>query len=104
MLQTIRRLGVALLFCGLAFGQSSDKTLAFEIADVHTSKPSIIPQMSGGILRGTRYEIRNASMVDLIKTAYDVEPEKVVGGPAWLESDRFDVIARTPAGTTPENA
>ena len=39
----------------------------------------------------------------LIKTAYGVDPETVVGGPSWLESDRFDVIAKalpaTPAET-----
>ncbi len=43
-------------------------------------------------------------MVDLIKTAYDIELDNVLGGPAWLESDRFDVIAKTPTGATPETA
>ena len=35
-------------------------------------------------------------MVDLVSTAYGVKPETVTGGPAWLESDRFDVIAKAP--------
>jgi uncharacterized protein (TIGR03435 family) len=43
-------------------------------------------------------------MLDLVRTAYGVEPEKVVGGPNWLASDRFNVIAKVPAGTTQENA
>jgi uncharacterized protein (TIGR03435 family) len=39
-------------------------------------------------------------MVDLIRTAYAVDADKVVGGPHWLELDRFDVIARVPASAT----
>jgi len=43
-------------------------------------------------------------MLDLIRTAYGVDPEKVVGGPNWLASDRFDVIAKVPTGVTQEAA
>jgi uncharacterized protein (TIGR03435 family) len=85
-----------LLSC-TAFGQ------AFDVADVHISPPSAIPGMSGPILRDGRYELRNATMVDLIRTAYSVDAERVVGGPNWLESDRFNVIAKT-ATATPETA
>jgi hypothetical protein len=40
-------------------------------------------------------------MVDLIATAYGVDQSYVQGGPNWLERDRFDVIAKAPAGTPP---
>ena len=43
-------------------------------------------------------------MLDLIRTAYDVGEEKVVGGPNWLATDRFDVLAKTPAAITRETA
>src|SRR5262245_44329364 len=84
--------------------RSQEKSPQFEIADVHTSVPGLFPEMAGGILREGRYEIRNATMVDLIKTAYGVPDEKVSGGPDWLENDRFDVIAKAPAGTTAQTA
>jgi uncharacterized protein (TIGR03435 family) len=42
-------------------------------------------------------------MVDLIAKAYGVNADKVVGGPSWLEMDRFDAIAKLPAGSTPES-
>jgi uncharacterized protein (TIGR03435 family) len=58
--------------------------------------------MQGGVFRAGRYEIRYASMLDLIDTAYGVDADTVVGGPAWLETDRFDVIAKAPPGTSPE--
>ncbi|HXA50369.1 MAG TPA: TIGR03435 family protein, partial [Candidatus Acidoferrum sp.] len=41
-----------------------------------------------------RYEVRNATMVDLVRTAYNVDADKVLGGPSWLEMDRFDVFAK----------
>jgi uncharacterized protein (TIGR03435 family) len=51
-----------------------------------------------------RYEFNSATMVDLIRTAYNVDADKVLGGPNWLESDRFDVLAQTPPKTTPDSA
>ena len=53
--------------------------------------------------RAGRYEIREANMVELIGTAYNVEFDNVAGGPSWLEWDRFDVIAKTAPSTSPEN-
>ena len=42
-------------------------------------------------------------MLDLVRTAWSVDAAKVYGGPAWLDYDRFDVIAKAPAQTTPSN-
>jgi uncharacterized protein (TIGR03435 family) len=56
--------------------------------------------MRGGAPRAGRYELRRATMVDLIRTAYAVDADKVVGGPFWLELDRFDVVAKVPASST----
>jgi len=96
------------LVCSAAFCQSSDGSAkteapaAFELADVHASPKGGPTFFGGGILRAGRYAAKNATMVDLISTAYGVDSDKVQGGPSWLEKDRFDVIAKVPAGTTPE--
>ena len=95
-------IGLIALLSGGVFGQSSEKQPKFEIADIHTSPHTMQPFMQGGILAADRYSLRQANMVDLIRTAYGVEPENVLGGPSWLELDRFDVIAKTPPGTPPE--
>ena len=58
--------------------------------------------MRGGALRGNRYELRNATMVDLIRTAYNVQPERISGGPSWLEWNRFDIAALAPENTPPD--
>jgi uncharacterized protein (TIGR03435 family) len=59
--------------------------------------------MRGGAPRDGRYELRGATMVDLVRTAYAVDADKVVGGPHWLELDRFDLVARVPPGATRES-
>ena len=58
--------------------------------------------MRGPQTRAGRYEIRTATMVDLIGAAYGVDTDKVYGGPNWLEMDRFDVTGKLPAGSTPD--
>ncbi|MCU1329450.1 MAG: hypothetical protein JWN34_4820, partial [Bryobacterales bacterium] len=85
---------VATLFAGLAHGQT------FEVADVHLSPSSTNQFVRTPPARGGRYEIRSATMVDLIRIAHGVDGDKVVGGPNWLELDRFDVIAKAPADST----
>ena len=75
--------------------------LAFEIADVHVSPHRQFPFTSGGNLHGERYVFRQATMLDLISTAYGLDPSNVQGGPSWLEMDRFDIAAKAPAKTTP---
>src|ERR1051325_980896 len=96
-------ISIAIFLSVAAFGQSAELPQRFEIADIHTSAYSQLPQMRG-ILGGSRYELRKATMVDLIKTAYGIDADNVVGGPTWLESDRFDVIAKTPPTATRGNA
>lgn len=86
----------------LAFSQSPDPLPKFEIADVHLSAKIVNPFVRTGPARGGRYEVRYATMVDLIRIAYEFSPDKVLGGPSWLEMDRFDVIAKVPADSTPE--
>jgi hypothetical protein len=45
--------------------------------------PNTIPEMRSRFARG-RYELRNATLVDLIRTAWSVDADKVVGGSDWV--------------------
>jgi uncharacterized protein (TIGR03435 family) len=76
---------------------------AFELADVHVSAKTAAPYFTGGSLRGDRYLLHNATMVDMISIAYGVDSEKVLSGPSWLDIDRFDVSARAPRTTSPDD-
>jgi uncharacterized protein (TIGR03435 family) len=83
---------------GVTFAQS------FDIAGIHRSAPATNPDtfVSGGRLRDGRYDLRRATLLDLIKIAWGVDADKVFGGPAWLDLDRFDIAAKAPPATPPE--
>jgi uncharacterized protein (TIGR03435 family) len=104
MSRALGGIAVVALFSTIVFGQSGSATPSFDVADVHVRPHSsnATPNVSGGVLRGDRYDLRNATMLDLITLAYGVEPPAVVGGPNWLERNRFDIIAKAPASTPPE--
>lgn len=82
--------------CAAALGQS----MRFEVADVHASAKTQHPGMRMSALAPDVYFVRQATMVELIAAAYGVDANKVIGGPNWLELDRFDVIAKAPAGSS----
>jgi hypothetical protein len=85
MVRAIAAISFVALLSGVAFGQTAESTPKFDIADVHVSARTATPSMSGGVLRGGRYEIRRATMVDLIRIAYGVDDNsKIQGGPSWL--------------------
>jgi uncharacterized protein (TIGR03435 family) len=77
--------------------------LSFEAADVHVSPHRNNLYLRGGTLIGDRFMLRDATMVDLIANAYNADPEEVTGGPAWLELYHYDILAKAPASTSPEN-
>src|SRR6202000_2750772 len=96
-------LSIIVFTAGMVFAQDSPGVSTFQVADVHKSAPATNPAMQGtmdgAVLRGGRIEIRRATVLDLIKAAYDVDPDLVFGGPDWLDWDRFDVIASSPVDT-----
>jgi uncharacterized protein (TIGR03435 family) len=94
--------GFAALLANAAFSQSPDAAPKFEIADVHISAKTRNPFVRTGPVRNGRYEIKTATMVDLVRIAGGFDADKILGGPNWLELDRFDVIAKVPPDSTPE--
>lgn len=83
--------------------QTSSPPPAFSLADVHLSEHSNTPTTRGGQLHGDRYTIRQATMTNLIARAYGLEDTYVLGGPAWLDLDRFDIVAQAPRTTSPDD-
>lgn len=90
--------------------QPPAKQLRFELADVHASPTAFwFAQNTGGQIRpglmigNGLYIYRDVTVLGLIQAAYGVTEDLVSGGPSWLKSDLFDVVARVPEGTTPAN-
>jgi uncharacterized protein (TIGR03435 family) len=77
----------------------------FETADVHVSRTSrFAVQSFGGVLHDGLYINRDTTMLQLIAAAYGVSEDGIGGGPGWLRSDLFDVIAKVPERTTAATA
>ncbi|MGA7237713.1 MAG: TIGR03435 family protein [Bryobacteraceae bacterium] len=72
----------------------------FEAVEIHISPHTAQPVVRGPFFGGNRYELHFANMLDLIRMAYDMDPERISGGPSWIEMDRYDVYAIVPPGST----
>ena len=59
--------------------------------------------MRGGLYRSGRYEVRSATMLDLVRTAYNVDANNVAAV-RLMDKIRFDIIAKAPGDSTPEKS
>jgi uncharacterized protein (TIGR03435 family) len=88
------------LSCGAVFAQSTAAVPRFEASEIHSSPHVTFPFMNGGNLHGDRYPLRQATMAEMIATAYSLDSGNVQGGPSWLEMDRFEVNAKASPTTS----
>lgn len=96
--RAVAAMWLAAIIAGPMLGQSTPAQPAFDAADVHVSPPGT--ENMGTPIHGGRIEWRGLTMLRLVSLAYNVEVEKVTGGPSWLDTDMFDIIAKSPAATT----
>jgi bla regulator protein BlaR1 len=103
MTRRILGANVMVLAAGLAFGQPATAPLTFEVASI---KPSTgddhrvgIQFMPGGGLRTT-----GTTLKFLITFAYDVRDFQISGGPGWINSERFDIMAKSEGGSSDSSA
>ena len=78
----------------------------FEVASVRQNR-SGAPGPGGGpmqvvnVLAGNTFRASNALLESIIRTAYGVRgalrEDQLIGGPKWVYTDRFDIVATTPA-------
>jgi uncharacterized protein (TIGR03435 family) len=69
---------------------------AFEVASIKPNNSGdgrVMMQMQPGQLRATNVTLRL-----LIRNAYNLQEFQISGGPSWMASDHFDLIAKMPEG------
>ena len=66
---------------------------SFDVVSVKINR-SNSPNQSMRLLPGGRAVVTNTPLRRLILTAYELFPQQLVGGPGWVDSDRFDVVAQ----------
>jgi uncharacterized protein (TIGR03435 family) len=98
MRHAMKLLAPAIFLCGPALGQSASGKAEFEAADVHVSPPGSTE--SGDFLPNGRIEFRATTLLRLITLAHSVSADRVAGGPSWLDTDRFDVVAKAPTAAS----
>ena len=63
--------------------------------EVATIKPSPPDARGRGLgVQGQQLRAVNYSMLDVITFAYDLHPRQVSGGPAWMSTDRFEIVLK----------
>src|SRR5579871_549725 len=92
----------AALLAVTAFAQEGEPAAKFLAADVHPSIKTRNSFLNGPFLRGTRYEMHFATLLDMIAEAYHMDNNDVFGGPSWLEMNQYDLIALVPEHTKHE--
>ncbi|HTA43216.1 MAG TPA: TIGR03435 family protein [Bryobacteraceae bacterium] len=94
-------------FASASAAQNAGPPSSFEAFEVATVKPT--PPEETGINKGRfirmqsahRLQAKNYTVEGLIAAAYDLNPKMISGGPAWAQTDRYDVIAATPGELRP---
>jgi uncharacterized protein (TIGR03435 family) len=85
---------------GLIYAQPAPK-LEFEVASVRPSAP-LNGQITAGVhIDGAQISSLLLSLKDYTRWAYKVKDYQILG-PDWMAGARFDITAKVPAGTTPE--
>ena len=72
-------------------------TAAFEVASVRPNK-SGDGRVMLGVQPGGGFNATNVPLRLLLRQAFNVQDFQIAGGPDWIGSDRFDVIAKAPDG------
>jgi uncharacterized protein (TIGR03435 family) len=81
-------------------GRQSTDTEAgfvFEVASVRPNTSSVPMRISS---QGATFRAVNVTLKQLVTAATAVPDDRILGGPGWVDSDRFDIVARAPADET----
>ena len=73
------------------------------IADVHPSpyRSKMYPSTN---ISNQRFDMRDATVLDLITTAWDREPTAVLGGPSWIDFNHYDLTVKLDSLRAPKSA
>ena len=100
-------LAALLLSVSATLAQSPNPRPKFDTFEVATIKPMEPDAKSGRyiIMQGNNRFVEKAYTLKLlIAAAYDLNPRTISGGPAWVESDHYDIVAVTPGELRPTHA
>lgn len=94
----------ALICCGIADGQATQKQPAFEVASIKPAPPPVNGadyRMRGGPGTSDPGQITypRVGVLDLLMKAYGVRMDQI-SGPDWIHTEVYSIVAKVPANTT----
>ena len=99
----MRAAWIAILAASAIFAQSPPARPTFDAFEVATIKPAD-PNSLGRYIRMqsvNRFYAKAFTLNALVAAAYSLTPRAISGGPAWTDSDRYDILASTPGDIQP---
>src|ERR1035438_3143051 len=109
MTKTLLAGPLLIFFANQCHCQNPPVAPAFEVASITPCKPGT-PEPPGernGMVRftspGGRFEAHATSVKFLLEWAYDLLPSQHSAGPAWMENDRYDIIAKASGNATDDD-
>jgi len=93
--------GIVLLLSAGVRGQSQQR---FEVAVIRPTVADTSAGTSFNVFEGGRLRITNEPVKLLIRVAFQIQDAQIAGGPSWLDTDRYDIEAKTgrPEKPTPD--
>lgn len=89
-----------------AQGQASVSRPSFQAFEVATVKPIDPDHPTEGryyrMESANRFVVVNYTLKLLIAAAYDLNPRTISGGPGWVDTAKYDIVAKTPGDVRPE--
>jgi uncharacterized protein (TIGR03435 family) len=87
------------------FAQTPAARPKFDEFEVATVKPTTLDWPSGGrymrMQTAHQFVARNYTLRVILAAAYSLTPGAISGGPAWVDADRYDILAEAPGDVRP---
>src|SRR6266850_5669876 len=97
-----RRFVTALFVCAATTLPARAQRPTFEVAtikrNVSVSDSVFVRTQPGG-----RLSVGNNSLRNIIRNAYRLQNFQIVGGPDWINTERWDIVAKADGNTKPED-
>jgi uncharacterized protein (TIGR03435 family) len=87
-----------LVSSGRSFLAQPQDAPSFEVVSVKPSNAGD-DRTASFVQPGGRYTATNVTLRMLVKTAYGLHDDQIVGGPGWVDSERFDITAKAEGDT-----
>jgi uncharacterized protein (TIGR03435 family) len=81
---------------------SANGSPAFEVATVKPSDPAACCARTFS-QNGRRFRTTNTNLKWLLQWAYSLQPKQIVGGPPWMDQDRFEIAGEIDGTDAPTN-